>query len=80
MPARKAIRYNMNSIVTELEQASRSQPLSESFCDVGYRARFQTSSCNSDSANWPGYEAESFTHIEQIEHRAGAVGREGLVN
>ena len=47
---------------------------------LGYRARFQTSSCNSDSANWPGYEAESFTHIEQIEHRVGAVGREGLVN
>ena len=87
MPTRKAIRYSMNSIGTELEQAGRSQPLSESSCDVTRQAcrensprLSRSSSCNSDSANWPGYEAESQHGTNRTSRRSGLTRGFGELN
>ena len=46
----------------------------------GYRARFRASSCNSDSANWPGYEAESQHGTNRTSCRSGLTRGFGELN
>ena len=46
----------------------------------GYRARFRASSCNSDSANWPGYEAESQHGTNRTSRRSGLTRGFGELN